>query len=32
MFNIKENAGAIVTVVFLAVMIGLVIYRLIVGN
>jgi len=31
MFSIKENAGAIVVVGFLAVMIGLIIYRSIVG-
>lgn len=32
MFNIKENAGAIVTMAFLVVMLGYIVYRMIVGN
>jgi len=32
MFNIKENAGAIVTVVFLVGMLGFIVFRLIVGR
>lgn len=32
MFSIKENAGAIVTVIFLVVLLSFVVYSLIVGN
>ena len=32
MFNIKENAGAIVTVAFLVGMLGFIAFRLIAGN
>ena len=32
MFNIKENAGVIVTTAFLVVMLGYIVYRVIVGN